>query len=162
MLSDMMLITPLFFKDIAMQQRLSIITLGVHDLIKARHFYEKGLQWKAAKASNENIVFFQLNGIVLALYPWEKLAEDTTLSSVNNTNEVVFRGMTLAFNVSDKQAVLDILSQAEQAGGKIIKPAQDVFWGGYSGYFSDIGGYFREVAYDLFCHSNEKGVYILD
>lgn len=145
-----------------MQQRLSIITLGVHDLIKARHFYEKGLQWKAAKASNENIVFFQLNGIVLALYPWEKLAEDTTLSSVNNTNEVVFRGMTLAFNVSDKQAVLDILSQAEQAGGKIIKPAQDVFWGGYSGYFSDIDGHLWEVAFNPYCQPDEKGEYILD
>lgn len=145
-----------------MQQRLSIITLGVHDLIRARQFYEKGLQWKVAEASNEDIVFFQLNGIALALYPWEKLAEDTTLGSIKDTNEIAFRGTTLAYNVSDKPTVLSILSKAEQAGGKIIKPAQDVFWGGFSGYFSDIDGHLWEVAFNPFCQPNEKGDYILD
>lgn len=145
-----------------MEQRLSIITLGVHDLIEARNFYEKGLKWTVGKGTTDNIVFFQLNGIVLALYPWEKLAEDATVSSIDNTNLIAFRGMTLAYNVADTQTVLNVLAEAEQAGGTIIKPAQDVFWGGYSGYFSDIDGHLWEVAFNPACQPNEKGDYILD
>ncbi len=128
-----------------MQPRINIVTLGVKDFERAVNFYQKGLGWKLAKASQGDIAFFSLNGIVLALYPYEKLAEDAKVPAGNG-----FGGMTLAHNAKSEAEVDEILKIAGEAGAKIVKPAEKVFWGGYSGYFSDPDGYLWEVAYNPF------------
>lgn len=127
-----------------MQTRINLITLGVKNVLLSRIFYEKGLGWKAASISNEHMVAFQLQNIVLCLYPESLLADDAE-SSIHSKG---FRGITLAHNVSSKKEVDEILKEAIEAGAKLIKPAQDVFWGGYSGYFADPDGHFWEVAWN--------------
>lgn len=127
-----------------MQPRINIITLGVKNFAEAVAFYEKGLGWKLAKASQDDIAFFPLNGVVLALYPYVKLAEDAKVSSEGSG----FRGVTLAHNAKSDAEVDEVLKTAEAAGAKIVKPAEKVFWGGYSGYFSDPEGYLWEVAHN--------------
>lgn len=138
-----------------------MITLGCADLAMTRRFYEQGLGWHAAASSTDNILFFQLGGIVLAFFPWDKLGEDTTSKMLIKPEEEGFRGMTLAYNVCDKKEVRAVLNEAEKAGGKIIKPAQDVFWGGHSGYFCDCNGHLWEVAWNPFAVINEKGEFIV-
>lgn len=128
-----------------MQPRISIVTLGVKNLEKSRKFYEEGLGWKVSSASNEHFVAFQMHGVILCLFPELLLAEDamTKISS-----EPGFRGVTLAHNVANRGDVEVILNQAIAAGAKLIKPAQDVFWGGHSGYFADPDGHLWEVAWN--------------
>src|SRR5579885_3637377 len=126
-----------------MESRLNIVTLGVSDTARSRRFYE-ALGWKASSASQGDIVFFQLGGMVLALYSREALAEDATVAAAGSG----FRGVTLAQNVRSKEEVARALKVAEAAGAKILKPAQDVFWGGHSGYFADPDGHLWEVAWN--------------
>ena len=128
-----------------MQPRISMITLGVKDLEKSEMFYQQGLGLPRYEPE-EGIVFFNLNGTWLSLYPWDKLADDATVSPQGTG----FRGVTLAHNVKSKEDVDRVMSQAVQAGAKLVKPAQDVFWGGYSGYFADIDGHLWEVAWNPF------------
>ena len=90
------------------------------------------------------IVFFQLKGTWLALYPREKLAEDATLAREGHG----FSGVTLAHNVRTREEVDAVLEEAEAAGATIVKPSQDVFWGGYSGYFADPDGHLGEVVWN--------------
>jgi len=125
-----------------MKPRINIITLGVQNIEQSRKFYE-ALGWKASSASNEHMVAFQGNGIVLCLYPEEALAEDA-----NAVPSKGFRGVTLAYNAPSKQEVDQALKKAAQAGAKIVKEAQDVFWGGYSGYFADPNDHLWEVAWN--------------
>lgn len=128
-----------------MEQRLSIVTLGVGDLAGARRFYE-ALGWKVSKAGNEHIVFFQLHGMALGLYARTALAEDACLPDTGaNTG---FGGMTLAYNARDKAEVDLVLREALAAGARLLKPAHDAFWGGYSGYFADPDGHPWEVAFN--------------
>lgn len=128
-----------------MEPRISIITLGVRDLEVSYKFYHEGLGFPTTRKPDEGIIFFQTSGACLALYPVEKLAEDVApdFSSERST----FAGITLAHNTKKKEEVDSILRRAEEAGGKIEKPAQDAFWGGYSGYFSDPDGYLWEIAF---------------
>ncbi len=126
-----------------MEQRINIITLGVHDLTVATKFYE-ALGFKRTPVGSDAIAAFQLQGIVLCLYPEELLAEDATVDNVRSG----FRGVTLAYNARDKAAVDAVLEEAKQAGATIVKEAQDVFWGGYSGYFADPSGHLWEVAWN--------------
>jgi len=126
-----------------MEQRVSLITLGVADLIRSREFYER-LGWRRSVAKAEGIVFFQLGGMAFALYPRDKLAEDANVRSEGRG----FSGMTLAYNTRTREEVDSVLAQAAGAGAKIVKPAEGVFWGGYSGYFSDPDGFLWEVAWN--------------
>lgn len=135
-----------------MEQRMSVITLGVSDLARTRRFYEEGLGWKVG-LEQEQIVFFQLNGLILALYPRKLLAEDAQVPSEGGG----FTGVTPAQTVRSQEAVDALLVEAERAGGKIVKPAQPVFWGGYSGYFADPDGHLWEIAHDPYCHFDEQG-----
>jgi predicted lactoylglutathione lyase len=135
-----------------MEQRLSLITLGVADLEKSKAFYEQGLGWTASPKSSENLVLFQIGGMVLALYAKEALAEDVGLPEGKG-----FGGMTLAYNTRTKEEVDQVLHQAKQAGAKVLKSAQDVFWGGYSGYFADLDGHPIEVAWNPFWSIDEAG-----
>lgn len=127
-----------------MEPRINIITLGVSEVSRSRKFYEK-LGWKASSASNADMVIFHSKGTALALYPEPMLAADAL---ADPTKCIGFRGLTLAYNVGSKPEVAKILKQAEAAGGKIVKAAQDVFWGGHSGYFADPDGHLWEVAWN--------------
>jgi predicted lactoylglutathione lyase len=127
----------------AMEPKINVITLGVKDVAKSKKFYE-GLGWKASSVSNEHMVAFQTKGIVLCLYPEKLLAEDATVDHKRQG----FRGITLAYNVASKEEVNKVLNEAELVGANILKPAQEVFWGGYSGYFADPDGYLWEVAFN--------------
>jgi uncharacterized protein len=126
-----------------MEQRLSVVTLGVADLARARRFYEQGLGWERANDHDE-VGFYQMGGMVLALYGREALAEDAQVPSAGSS----FGGVTLAYCTRDRTEVDAVLAEAEAAGGRILKPGQDVFWGGYSGDFADPDGHLWEVAWN--------------
>jgi catechol 2,3-dioxygenase-like lactoylglutathione lyase family enzyme len=125
-----------------MEQRLSLVTLGVADLQRSLRFYE-ALGWKRANA-HAAVAFFQLNGLVLALWSREALAADARLSDEKSS----FGGIALAYNARSRADVDAVLAEAERAGAKILKPAEDAFWGGYSGYFADPDGHTWEVAWN--------------
>ncbi len=126
-----------------MKPRINMITLGVADMKRAVRFYEEGLGLQRMPFEG-GAAFFILDGSWLSLYPWDALAEDVTVSG----NGKGFRGITLAHVVSSKEEVVEVLNQAVRAGAKLMKPAQDVFWGGYSGYFADLDGHLWEVAWN--------------
>jgi uncharacterized glyoxalase superfamily protein PhnB len=138
-----------------MEARISIITLGVKDLESAYHFYHEGLGFPTSSTLKDGIIFFQTSGTRLGLYPLEKLAED--IYPQLTAEKSGFPGITLSHNTRAKEEVDIILELAEKAGGKIVKPAQKVFWGGYSGYFTDLDGYFWEVAWADSWEFNEDG-----
>ena len=143
-----------------MEPRISIVTLGVSDLERSYNFYHNGLGLPTTRVPESGIIFFQTGGVCLALYPINKLAEDVSPSQSSERGQ--FSGITLAHNTKSKDEVDAILSQAEKSGGKIEKPAQDVFWGGYSGYFSDPDGYLWEVAYADSWKFNADGSLVID
>jgi uncharacterized protein len=139
-------------RSIAMEQRISIITLGVADLTRSREFYER-LGWRRSSASSAEIVFFQAGGMALALYPRAELAKDAKVAAEG----YAFPGFTLAFNARSREEVDAVLAEAKGAGATILKPAQEAFWGGYSGYFSDPDGFLWEVAWNPFFPISENG-----
>lgn len=128
-----------------MDQRLTMITLGVRDLARSRRFYE-AMGWHARPEGDGDIVFFQLLGVVLGLYPRAALAEDAALPDA--APNATFGGIAIAYNARDKAEVDRVLKEAVVAGAKLLKPAQEVFWGGYSGYFADLDGHPWEVAFN--------------
>jgi catechol 2,3-dioxygenase-like lactoylglutathione lyase family enzyme len=136
-----------------MNQHLHIITLGAKDFKKSVEFYSKTLGWKASSNSNDGIVFFQVGGVVLALYPREKLAEDALISPEGSG----FSGITLAYNAQSEMEVDEIIGGLKSKGVKIVKEPQKVFWGGYSSYFADPDDYRWEVAYNPFFPFDESG-----
>jgi uncharacterized protein len=125
-----------------MEQRISLVTLGVTDLPRARTFYER-LGWRGQEV--DETVFFQAGGMALVLWGADKLADDVGISTSRSTG---FRGMTLAQNVRSRADVDAILAVAESAGGTITRPAGDTFYGGYAGYFTDPDGHTWEVAHN--------------
>jgi predicted lactoylglutathione lyase len=135
-----------------MRQKLTLITLGVDDFERSLNFYEKGLGWKKSDKSMDELALFPLGGITLALYPRQELADDTTLEYQPAT----FSGLTLAYNAKSENEVNEVLAKVAALGGAIIKPAQKVFWGGYSGYFKDLDGHLFEVAYNPFWEFDEN------
>lgn len=131
-----------------MEPRISLVTLGVDDLERSLRFYRDGLGFPTTWSTERGVIFFQTSGTVLALYPYTKLAEDVSAEFI--TPKAKFAGITLAHNVRDKADVDRLLEKAARAGAKIEKPGQDTFWGGYSGYFSDLDGYLWEIAWGAF------------
>lgn len=129
-----------------MESRISVITLGVTDLERSWRFY-KELGLPTEMTPEGGIVVFSTAGTRLSLYPYDKLAEDVGIELPNELSKPAFTGITLAHTTRNKSEVDELLESAEKAGGKIVKEAQDVFWGGYSGYFSDPDGYLWEVNY---------------
>jgi len=136
-----------------MEQRLTIITLGVSDLNKSTDFYESKFGWEKSELSNEYISFFTLNGIQLALYERNELAEDATVDSDGNG----FKGFTLAYNTKSEKEVDQLIEKLRKKSVEIIKEPQKVNWGGYSGYVSDIDGNLWEIAFNPFLRLDEKG-----
>ena len=126
-----------------MEQRLSIVTLGVADLARSREFYER-LGWRRSMLNTEGIAFFQAGGIALALYPRNELAKDAKVSPDGGG----FRGVTLAYNTRSHDDVDRALAEAASACAKILKAAEEAAWGGYSGYFADPDGFLWEVAWN--------------
>lgn len=127
-----------------MKQRISLITLCVSDLKRARAFYD-GLGWKVASEDQaEDIVVYNLQNMALALYPWRNLVDETKIQADRSG----YSAFTIAHNVNSEREVDELLEEAQKAGGKIIKPAEKVFWGGYSGYFSDPDRNLWEVAFN--------------
>ncbi|PTX60106.1 hypothetical protein C8N46_107112 [Kordia periserrulae] len=136
-----------------MQPRITIIGLGVENLKAATTFYQEKFGWKLTPSSNEHISFFQLNGVLLSLYPREKLAEDA-----NVTHEGTgFKGFTLAYNTRSKEEVDEIFADLTQKNVKIIKQPEQVFWGGYSGYVADLDDNLWEIAYNPFMELDAEG-----
>jgi catechol 2,3-dioxygenase-like lactoylglutathione lyase family enzyme len=126
-----------------MEQRVSIVTLGVADLKRSREFYER-LGWRRSMANVEGIVFFQAGGMALALFPRRELAQDANVAPAGHG----FSGISLAYNARDRAEVDSVLAEAEGAGARLLKRAQEAAWGGYSGYFSDPDGFLWEVAWN--------------
>lgn len=136
-----------------MKQRVTILTLGVSDIQRSRKFYED-LGWKVAtEEKTENIIGFNLVGMALVFFPKIKLADDIAIT-LNDQGHSPF---TLAYNTNSKEEVDSILNEVKKIGAKIIKPAQEAFWGGYSGYFSDPDGFLWEVAYNPYSLPDENG-----
>jgi catechol 2,3-dioxygenase-like lactoylglutathione lyase family enzyme len=129
-----------------MQPRISLITLGVSDLERAKRFYKEGLGLPEHDAGSDSVAFFALNGTWLSLYPRHLLAEDAKVPSQGSG----FAGFSLAHNRPSKEEVEATMAEALAAGARLVKPAQDVFWGGYSGYFEDPDGFLWEVAWNPF------------
>jgi predicted lactoylglutathione lyase len=135
-----------------MEQRISLVTLGVMDLKRSISFYER-LGWRRSMPQSEGVAFFQIGGSVFGLYPRDKLAEDAQIPPQGSG----FGGITLAHNVRSREEADRVLAEAVAAGGKLLKPAQDVFWGGYSGYFADPDGHPWEIAWNPFFEILEDG-----
>ena len=133
-------------------RKLSIITLGVSDLTMSAHFYEKVLELKRTDYKSDEIIFFDLDGPELALFPKNELAKDIGVSTENGG----YSGITLAHNVSSSLEVIELLNKAKIYGGAIVKEGQSVFWGGFSGYFSDPDGHLWEIACGSEDYAKEK------
>lgn len=129
-----------------MEQRISLVTLGVADLQRATAFYENVVGWKA-EASPPGVTFFNLGGFIFALWPHGDLAED-----MGGTDATVstYRGFALAYNARSLEEVDDIFARLKQHSATILKPPQKTSWGGYSGYFADPDGHAWEIAHNPF------------
>ena len=125
-----------------MEQRVSLITLGVADVGRARAFYE-ALGWTTGAEPGDDVVFFQAGGMIVALWGRAQLAEDTVVSDSGG-----WGGTTLAHNVRSPAEVDAVLAEAEGAGASIARPSAETFWGGYSGVFIDPDGHPWEIAHN--------------
>ncbi len=137
-----------------MEQRVSLVTLGVADPDRAAAFYE-AIGWTRTD-SPDGVIAFDLIGQTLGLYPKQALADELGIEVADIQG---FSGMTLAHNVREKEDVAPILAAAKAAGGRILKSAQDVFWGGHHGYFADPDGHVWEVAHNPFSPLREDGAF---
>ena len=136
-----------------MEPRISLITLGARDPAALARFYD-ALGWQRAE-SPDGVIAYDLLGQTLGLYPLEKLAEDMGLALA----DLGHGAMTLSHNVQSREEVAPLLAAAEAAGGRILKPAHDIFWGGHIGYFADPEGHIWEVAHNPFAPLGPKGAF---
>jgi predicted lactoylglutathione lyase len=134
-----------------MEQRVSLVTLGVRDLARARAFYE-ALGWQSRCEPDSEVVFFQAGGMVMALWGRESLAEDSAVEDGGG-----WGGVTLAHNVGSPGEVDQVLAEAAAAGGTVPRAGGETFWGGYSGVFIDTEGHPWEVAHNPFWTLAEDG-----
>ena len=136
-----------------MEQRVSLITLGVADMERSAGFY-RALGWREVE-SPDGVIAFDLIGQTLGLYPRAKLAEDLGVAEA----ALGYGGMTLGYNVREKPQVGAVIEAARTAGAKVLKEASDVFWGGHHGYFADPDGHVWEVAHNPFSPLSEDGAF---
>ena len=128
-----------------MKPKLSLVTLGVADLERSREFYG-ALGWVHMDSASDQVVFFELDGVVLSLYPRTALAADAGIDSVGSG----FSGITLAHNEPSTAAADRAFDEFVAAGATVIKPMTSTSWGGYSGYVADPDGHLWEVAHNPF------------
>jgi len=133
--------------------RVNFVTLGTRDLEKSKAFFRDLFGWKPLRKDSSNVAFYDMGGWVVSLFPWDHLAEDATVSPEGKG----FPGITIAHNVRNKEEVAQVLERAVKLGATLVKPAQDVFWGGRSGYFRDLDGHFWEVAWNPFMPTLPNG-----
>lgn len=126
-----------------MEQRVSLITLGVADIARSRAFYEV-LGWKASGIGAGEVAFFQCGGLIFSLFGRADLAKDAALPAEG----AGFRGIALAYNSRSRDDVDRVLAEMVAAGATLVKPAKDAFWGGYSGYAADPDGHLWEIAWN--------------
>jgi predicted lactoylglutathione lyase len=126
------------------EQRVSLITLGVSDLARSRRFYEDGLRWRRGN-TDDSVAFYEIPGGIFALWSRAALAED---AGVKDSGAAEFAGVALAYNTRSKAEVDSVLAEAVRAGARVLRSAQDAFWGGYTGYFADPDGHVWEVAWN--------------
>ncbi|MFN3459538.1 MAG: VOC family protein [Oceanibaculum sp.] len=126
-----------------MEQRLSLITLGVADIARSRAFYE-ALGWTASGIGDGDVAFFQCGGLVFSLFGRSDLAKDAGLSAEG----AGFRGIALAYNTRSREEVDKVLAEMVAAGATLVKPAAEAPWGGYSGYAADPDGHLWEIAWN--------------
>ena len=139
-----------------MENRISLVTLGVRDLARARAFYE-ALGWKPC-GDNEGVVFFQANGMGLALWTTAELAKDAKISIAPRAGrDRPFGNVSIAYNVRNRRDVKTELARAKKAGAKILRPSEAAFWGGETGYFADPDGHMWEVAWNPHWTLDRKG-----
>ncbi|MBH0239215.1 VOC family protein [Methylobrevis albus] len=138
-------------------KHIHLVTLGVADVARATAFYER-LGWTKAGASQESVTFIQLSGLVLGLFGWNDLAADAGLPAEGSG----FRGVALAINADSPDEVDAIIQAAVDAGASLVKAAEKVFWGGYSGYYADPDGHLWEVAHNPFFAKDAAGHLALD
>ncbi len=138
-----------------MEQRMSVVTLGVADLKRAIAFYEDVVGWKV-DSGPPDIAFFDLGGLVFALYPHAELAEDRNVAP-GDSSGAGYQGFSLAHNARSKKEVDSIFARLKDRRATILKEPEEVFWGGYSGYFSDPDGHAWEVAYNPYWTIGEDG-----
>jgi catechol 2,3-dioxygenase-like lactoylglutathione lyase family enzyme len=129
-----------------MKPRLSLVTLGVSDLERARRFYVEGLGLPVRESGGDDVVFLDMGTMILGLWSLTNLAEDAGVSPEG----AGFRAFSLAHNVPSKEDVDIVVEQAVEAGGALVKPGKDTFWGGYTAYFADPDGFLWEVAWNPF------------
>ena len=141
-----------------MKQHLHIVTLGVRDFRHSFAFYTETLGWRPSGTGSDDIAFFQAGGVVFAIYPREKLAEDALVPAEGSG----FSGVSLAHNVRSESEVDEIIANLKSKRVKIVKEPQKVFWGGYSSYFADPDGFLWEVAFNPFSAFDENGNLKLD
>lgn len=134
-----------------MEQRVSMITLGVADLARARAFYE-ALGWEAADSPADDVVFFQAAGVVFGLWSREALAEDSGVTDGGG-----WGGVTLAHNVRTPAEVDEVVERARGAGATVTREPAEAFWGGYSGAFTDPDGHPWEIAHNPFWTITDDG-----
>jgi uncharacterized protein len=134
-------------------QRLSFVTLGVNDLQASKTFYIEKFGWNPIDSESEGIVFFQMNGLIFALFPGNELAADAGI--VNNG--AGFKRFTLAINCYSEKEVDDIFANFKSKGVEIVKAPEKVFWGGYSGYARDNDQNLWEFAFNPFIHLDKNG-----
>jgi catechol 2,3-dioxygenase-like lactoylglutathione lyase family enzyme len=137
-------------------QRLSLVTLGVGDVSKARQFYAR-LGWVESSASNEHVAFFQAGSMAIALFGRDALAEDAQVEAVGEG----FSGVTLAINAHSREETDRFFEAFLAAGGTAVKVPAPVFWGGYSGYARDPDGHLFEFAHNPFWPMDASGAIIL-
>ncbi|KIN64420.1 Glyoxalase family protein [Sulfitobacter noctilucicola] len=136
-----------------MEQRISLITLGVRDMERQAAFYD-ALGWQRVE-TQDGVIAYDLIGQTLGLYPLEKLAEDIGV----DVDALGCGAMTLGHNVPSKKEVGQIIARAKEAGANVLKPASDVFWGGHHGYFEDPEGHIWEIAHNPFSPLSDKGAF---
>jgi catechol 2,3-dioxygenase-like lactoylglutathione lyase family enzyme len=137
--------------EILMEQRISLLTLGARDPAELATFYD-ALGWNRVETT-DGVIAYDLIGQTLGIYPLEKLADDIGLDP-----DLLGRGAsTFGHNVRSKEEVGPLLEKAEAAGGKILRPAGDVFWGGHIGYFSDPEGHIWEVSHNPYSPLSDEG-----
>jgi predicted enzyme related to lactoylglutathione lyase len=135
-----------------MNQALNFVTIGANDLDKMKNFYLEKFGWKPLKDS-DGIVFFKLNGFILAIFPANELADDIGISNDGSG----FKRVTFSINCKSEKEVDEAFKELKQNGVKIVKQPGKVFWGGYSGYIADVEDNYWELAYNPFLELDAAG-----
>ena len=139
-----------------MRQKLTLLTFGVQDVQKSAAFYE-AIGWKRSEKGTDDLILFDLGGILFSLYPREALAEDIGIPNTTSS----FSGIAVSYNANSESEVDAVIAEAVKNGATLVKPAQKVFWGGYSGYIQDLDGHHIEIAFNPFWPLDENGTVVL-